>query len=178
MSAKAANDITENAGILLCRLGIVGRHHTPATEISETDLRFGQPQNRARPRPLDHPFNAADHQIGAQASDVAAEHRYCPVGTNEQGQNVEPLRSVESLQSRAGSNRRLDELADLTRAPWQSVHQRLSVDAERRVKSQEARERSRGDDPAVPIIDLHDTVAHHSRFGQLRRSHRARRPST
>ena len=35
--------------------------------------------------------------------------------------------------------------------------------------SQEARERSRGDDPAVPIVDLHDTIAHQSRFGELRR---------
>src|SRR5436190_10235870 len=171
LSAKAANDITENAGILLCRLGIVGRHDATAAEISETDLRFGQPQNRARPRSLSHTFDAADNQIGAQASDVAAEHRHRPVGTNEQGQNVEPLWAVESFQSCAGPNCRLDELADLTRAPWQSVHQRLSVDAERRVKWQEARERSRGDDPALPIIDLHDTIAHQSRFGQLRRSH-------
>src|SRR6266704_3633583 len=65
LSAKAANDITENAGILLCRLGIVSRHHATATEISETDLRFGQPQNRARPRSLSHTFDAADNQIGA-----------------------------------------------------------------------------------------------------------------
>ena len=50
LSAKPANNITENAGILLGRLRIVGRHHATATEISQTDLRFGQPQNRARPR--------------------------------------------------------------------------------------------------------------------------------
>src|SRR5213593_1188200 len=32
LSAKAANDITENAGILLCCLGIVSRHDATATE--------------------------------------------------------------------------------------------------------------------------------------------------
>jgi hypothetical protein len=106
LSAKTANDVTENAGILRRRLGIVGRHDATATEICETDLRFRQPQNRARPRPLGHPFNAADHQIGAQASHVAPEYRHCSVGTNEQRQNVEPLRSVESFHSRPGPNRR------------------------------------------------------------------------
>jgi hypothetical protein len=54
LSAKAANDITENSRVLLRGLRIVSRHYAPATEISETDLPFGQPQNRARPRPLSH----------------------------------------------------------------------------------------------------------------------------
>src|SRR5712691_9766409 len=94
-SAKAANDITENSRVLLGSLRIVGRHDATATEISETDLRFGQAQNRARPRPLDHTFDAADHQIRPQAPDVTAKHRHRPVGANEQGQNVEPLRAVE-----------------------------------------------------------------------------------
>ena len=53
----------------------------------------------------------------------------------------------------------LDELAT-SRERHGSPSTRLSVDAERRVNWQEARKRSRGDDPAVPIIDLHHTVAH------------------
>jgi hypothetical protein len=59
-AAKAPDDLTQNARILLGRLGIVRRHHATAPEVSETDLRFRQPQNRARPRPLGQTFNAAD----------------------------------------------------------------------------------------------------------------------
>jgi hypothetical protein len=138
LSAESANDITENVRILLCRVWIVGCHDTTAAEVSKSELRFRQPQNRTRPLSLGETFNTADHQIRTQASDVAAEGRHRTVGTHEQREDIEPFWGVESLESSARLNGRLNAPADLTRVPWQPVHQRLSVDAERCVKSREA----------------------------------------
>ena len=50
LPAEPAYDITQNFRIFLGRVRIIGRHDTAAAKVSETDLRFGQPQNRARPR--------------------------------------------------------------------------------------------------------------------------------
>ena len=170
LSAESANDITENLRILRSRVWIVGCHDTTAAEVSKSDLRFGQPQNRTRPLSLGETFNTTDHQIRTQAFDVAAERRHRTVGTHEQGEDIEPLWGVRSLESSAGLNRRLNAPADLTRVPGQPVHQRLSIGAERCMKSEQTRERSRGDHPTAPIEDLHDAIAHQSRAGQLRRS--------
>jgi len=118
LSAEPANNIAQNLGILCARVGIVGRHDATAAEVSKTDLRFGQPQNRTRPLSLGGPSNTADHEVRPQAPDVAAEHRYRAVGADEQRQDVETFRAIESLQSCAGPHRRLDQLRDLMRAPW------------------------------------------------------------
>ena len=67
-------------------------------------------------------LNASDQQVGTQPTDITAEHRRCAVGADEQRQDVKTLRAVVSLESRAGGNRRLDALSDLTRVPWQPVH--------------------------------------------------------
>src|SRR4029078_5332110 len=60
-------------------------------------------------------------------------------------------------------------LANLARAPRESIHQGLSVDAERCVMAKELRKDSRGDDPIVPIVHLYHAIAPEPRYRQLRR---------
>jgi hypothetical protein len=129
VSAESANDIAENPRILLGRVWIVSCHDATPAEIRKRDLRFGQPQDRTRPLSLRETFNAADHQIRTQASDVVAERRHRTVGTHEQWEDIEPFWGIESLESGARLNRRLNPPADLTRVPGQPVHPRLSIEA-------------------------------------------------
>jgi hypothetical protein len=159
LPTEAANDIAENPGILLRGVRIVGCHDTTPAEVRKSDLRFGQPQNRTGPLSFGETFNTADHQVRTQAPEVAAERRQRTVGTHEQWEDIEPFWGVESLESSTRLNRCLNAPADLTRLPGQPVHQRLSIHAERCVKSQQTRERPRGDHPTAPIEDLHDAVA-------------------
>ena len=168
--AEPPNDLTQNVRILRCRVRIVRRHHAAASKVGKSDLRVGQPKNRTRPLSLGETSDAPDDQIRTQASDVVAERRHRAIGANKQRQDIETLSTVESLQARSRPDRRLDALLHLTRTPWQSIDQRFSVDAESGVKLKQAGERSSGDHPPAPIVDLHDTIAEEACVRQLRGS--------
>jgi hypothetical protein len=165
--AKPANDVAKHLAILLAGVWIVGGHDTTPTEVGQTDLRVRQSDGRSRPITLRGTGDALDEEVRAQPPDIAAEHRDHSVGADEQRQDIETLRAIEPLQPRTRPDCCFDALSHVRRIPGQSVHERLTVGAEHRAQPQQSRERSRRDDTAASIVDLHDTIAHQSGASEL-----------
>ena len=107
-SAEPTDDVAEHAGILFGRVRVVGRHDAAPAEVGDRDLRVRQSQSGAGPLPLASSVDTPDEDVRTQPSDITTEHRHGAVCANEQRQDVEPLRSVESRERGARRDRCLD----------------------------------------------------------------------
>src|SRR4029453_7272664 len=88
LPAEPANDVAQNRMILRPPVRIKRCQDATTAEVIEVDLRIREPQSRTGPPSLGHTRDPADHQVGTQAPEVAAERRHRAVGTDQQRQDV------------------------------------------------------------------------------------------
>ena len=158
-STEPADDVAQDVGILFSGVGVVSGHDATAAKIDDPDHRVRQSQRGPGPVPLVSPIYALDEEVRTEPSDIATQHRHGAVRADEERQNVESVRAIKPCEPRTRRDSSLNPRGDFGRIPRQSVHQRFAVRAERRAESEESREPSRRDDPAVRVVHLHYSIA-------------------
>jgi len=116
-SAELADDTLKYGAILLQGVGVEGGHDATTAQFRRMDDDAADPQTSTWPFTLSQALNAADDDIGPQASAVETHMVYRAIGGHQQRQYVKTLRTVVVNQLRVRPRGLFHESQSLRRIP-------------------------------------------------------------
>jgi hypothetical protein len=143
----------------------VGHDAAPA-QVFEPDYHLADSQATARPVSLLEPLDAADDQIGPQATAVVTKSPDSSVRGHQQWQDVKAGGGFVSDKTRVCANDSLDVREHAGLGPDAIVHARFAGGIERPLVTQQLGMRAGRDHTPAPIFDVDDAVP-----GEAKRTH-------
>ncbi len=159
LAAGLLDDLSENAEILLERIGIEGGHDAAHAKLRDIDDHLAGTKGRARPGTLRLPRNAANNDIWAQTTKVHAEPADRSIGGHEQRQDIEPSGVLAGVHEAHGfTGGPASEGERFRGVPWISVDHGYPLCGDGSLESKQAGMRARGDDSVTGVRDDHDVA--------------------